>query len=122
MSGVQSGTRLERLEAVQRAARMQRAYARWDHNDREEARLDELVSALDVEIRREQRARPELVIAVRQADAAVRAALKQLGVSAYTVKLWAFDSGLIPAVVKGRVPLAVVTAYAHAHQQQERTP
>lgn len=122
MSGVQSGTRLERLEAVQRAARMQRAYARWDHNDREHDRLDALVRQLDVEIRREQRARPELVTAVRTADERTAHQLERLGVTAYAVKVWAVTEGLIPSVVRGRVSLALIDAYAHAHQQQEHTP
>jgi citrate lyase gamma subunit len=119
VSGVQSGTRLERLEQLQRAARLQRAYARWRGDTTTHDLLDDLVHRLGLEITAEQTRRPTVAAAVRQYDNAVTEQLAALGVSARTVKLWARDQGLIPAVVRGRVAASLVEAYAAAHQPQE---
>lgn len=120
MSGVQTGTRLDRLEQLQRVARMQRAHARWAGDLELHDRLDRLVRRITHEIGREQRARPEVAAAVRRADLGVQQHLEALGVTAHTVKVWGVQAGLLPAVVRGRVSGALVTAYDHAHQPQHQ--
>ncbi|MBT56564.1 MAG: hypothetical protein CMF72_24590 [Mameliella sp.] len=120
MSGIRHGTRLEQLEQLQRTARMQRAHARWARDYLEHDRLDTLVTRLTEEIEHEQRARPNVAAGVRRTDNTVTQHLQQLGVTALDVKRWAVDTGLIPAVVRGRISAALVDAYDHAHQPQEQ--
>lgn len=126
MSGVQSGTRLERLHQLQRAARLQRAEARWKGHQHEHDRLDQLVSLITTEITLEEarlaaaaKQRPTIATAVRRTDQTVEERLRAMGVTTYAVKVWAVQQGLLPAVVRGRVSPLLVDAYATAHHTQE---
>lgn len=118
MSGVQSGTRLERLEQLHRRVRHELAIARR-HGLVDETRLAVLDARLAHEITTLHRARPTVAAAVRQTDRTVQERLEQLGVTSHVVKQWAVDTGLIPAVVRGRVSGLLVDAYAQAHPQPQ---
>lgn len=52
----------------------------------------------------------------KKAEDRVAAHLARLGVTAYTVKEWAFDAGLIPAITRGRISAYLVDEYEKAHQ------
>lgn len=109
MSGVSSGSRLERL------------YALRDQIAHEIAHEERLV-ALDGG-RIDQKGRRRFVVfkgsnqavATRGADKRKAASLDELGVTAKQVKVWAVSVGLVDAVHRGRVAQTLVDAYAEAH-------
>lgn len=117
MDGITTGTRLDRLQRLQRAARLQRQLAARQR--RPTGQYDDLLDRLRAEITREQRARPTVANGVRTTDQTVQQRLDDLGVTAYTIKVWAIAHGLIPTMYAGRISRTVIEAYATAHPHQE---
>lgn len=89
MSGVSTGTRLERLYRLRRC--------------------------LDLEIAAELRRNPpQRLTPRRRAEVATKHRLDELGVTPRQVKEWAVEIGLLPAVRQGRVARHLIEAYAEA--------
>ncbi|GAA4075650.1 hypothetical protein ACFFOS_27480 [Nocardioides kongjuensis] len=119
MSGVRTGTRLQQLHALRHRVTVELEYAARQGTPT--ARLRALLAATEAEIQAETpppvatrtateqdpRRRPPLPVDLR---------LAQLGVTTATVRAWAVEQGLVEPGRRGRVPLAVVDAYA-AHQR-----
>lgn len=112
MSGVQTGTRLERLEQL----------------------LTRIKLEIELERRLNPPARPERAPAKRPArkrakrwirpDTAARHAARmarceQLGVTQRQIKEWAVEQGLLDQVKRGSVAELIVEAWIQAHQHQE---
>lgn len=101
MSGIRTGTRLEQLRLLH--ARVGQEIATLERQEALEAR------PAPPPRRRRVRA------AANQPDRAT-AALLRLGVTAYEVKEWALDVGLITAIRRGKVSFVIIDQYETAHQ------
>jgi hypothetical protein len=100
VSGVQTGSRLERLYTLRRQI------------NQEIAAL-ELETALDGGRRRPEA--PAAPVAPKQPYRdRVTVSLDSLGVTGQQVKVWAFEQGLVPELRRGRVSARLVEAYAAA--------
>ena len=84
------GTRLEQLEALRRR--------------------------ITLEIEMECRRVAQLGAVPPRMPDLVQAWLRVLGVTAYDVKVWGVEHGLLTSVRRGRVSVEVVRAFAEAHQ------
>lgn len=98
MSGVQTGTKLERLQALERQVKHEIAV--------ELRRL-----ALDDTGRH----RAVTITPRRRGDQDTQDRLTELGVTSKHVKEWAVQKGILTAVRQGRVARWIVEAYAAAH-------
>jgi hypothetical protein len=58
--------------------------------------------------------------ASRRGGATTNHLLEQLGVTAKQVKEWGVEQGLIPTVVRGRVALSLVEAYASTRSEEAK--
>lgn len=120
MSGVETRSRLEQLEALRRRTQHELAIAtaRGDHP--KAARLRELDQRLVGEIVAAGGQPPTPTWGLRRtrrqkANDRVTRRLEQLGVTAHDVKVWAVSVGLLDQVRRGRIKGEVVEAYANAH-------
>lgn len=124
MSGVVSGSRLERLQVVWRRTRHEIQIATGAQQWARVAKLHDLEARLSAEIEAET---PKPSPAVRgpirgqrqKAEDRVTRHLERLGVTSHDVKVWAVGQGLLPAVRRGRVKGELVAAYEAAHQTQD---
>lgn len=109
MTGIRTLTRLEELKALLGRTRHEIACQRR-RGDTLDPRLyaleARLVHAIDVETG---------VYVPGKSNDCVSRRLRELGITAKQVKVWAAGQGLIPAVVQGRVASRLVEAYAAAH-------
>jgi hypothetical protein len=83
-------------------------------------RLDQLVVLRDritYEIETERRNGRHNGHAMRDIPSSAEALMNTLGVTSRDVKEWAVERGLLTAVRRGRVSLAVVQAYQKEHEQ-----
>ena len=83
------------------------------------SRLDQLVVLRDqisIEIERERRAGRHNGLSMLAVPSSAEALMNTLGVSSREVKEWAVQRGLLTAVRRGRVSLAIVQAYQKEHQ------
>jgi hypothetical protein len=110
---IHTGTRLERLQSLQRRTRHELASALRRDVQHEVIRLTELSARLDAAIETETPAVPKPARAER-----VLERMAALGVTAKTVRTWALAEGLTKAN-RGRLSLALVEAYAAAHLDRE---
>lgn len=119
MSGVRTGTRLQQLEALRH---------RIDHNLHAALRRDQpttdlirLAALVDEQILAEGGTPPTPITPRprRRPPLAVDVLITTLDVPTATIRAWAVDQGLIAPGRRGRVPYAVVQAYA-VHQQITR--
>ncbi|WP_183092922.1 hypothetical protein [Nocardioides stalactiti] len=122
MRAVESRTRLEQLQTLERRVRHEIDSATRAGNRRELARLLTLEQKITDAIRGEGgRPLPKRTGAPRtrrkKAEDRVTKRLQQLGVTSHDVKVWAVSVGLLDQVRRGRIKGAVVEAYATAHQQ-----
>lgn len=121
---IETRTRLERLEALaDRTGQELLAARRSDHVPPAEVdRLRDLAARVDAALAEERRIQglavpvpaPVEEPARELAPSAEVRLLAELGVSARDVKEWAVGQGLLTAVRRGRVALALVEAYAAA--------
>lgn len=107
MSGVQTGSRLERLYLLQRQVTQEIAVL-----EREAALTARTLPRPAKETTTPVPPRP------RQENTVDRL-LKDLGVTAHDVKTWALTTGLISEIRRGRVAGDLVTAYAAANPNPE---
>lgn len=117
MSGIRTGTRLEQLHALRRTVTVQIEYLRTQGQPA--TQHETLLERLDQEIRNEggtPPTPPRPLKRRRPAPAAVDVLLRELGITAHDVKVWAVQHGLLDQVRRGRVALRYVEAYA-AHQR-----
>lgn len=122
MSGIQTGTRLDKLRRLRTRVGQQiiQAHRREAFSDVE--RLRNLANQLDTEIARldptyhppTHRGRPRT--RAQKANDRVTRHLARLGVTAHEVKAWAVTAGLIDAIHRGRIRAELVQAYETAHQ------
>lgn len=125
MSGVITGSRLERLRAVWRRTRHEIQIAGAAEQWARVTRLRDLEARLAAEIEAETRAgsagaavaRGQIRGQRQKAEDRVTRQLARLGVTAHEVKVWAVGQGLLPAVRRGRVKAELVAAYEAAHQE-----
>lgn len=107
MSGVQTGSRLDRLLALRSQIDMEIAAER--RKEALSAPPPAPENLTDYEIRsRRQKASAEVT----------RKRLAQLGVTSREVKEWAVRAGHLAAVTRGRVALDLIDDYVHAHQRK----
>lgn len=119
MSGIQVGTRLEQLEALQTRTGHELAAARRREGSGVECgRLEDLLARIRREIEAECPRPPKPARRVVGSSVELQL-LERLGVSAREVKEWAVDQGLIEVVARGRIKMALVEAYAAAHPAPE---
>lgn len=122
MSGIRTGPRLENLERVHRQTLHEIANARRLEHWREIPALEDLRDRLAAEIAKErpteppERPKPPRAPSGPSAEVLL---LEQLGVTARQVKEWAVEQGLLAAVVRGRVKLELVEAYAETQPEPE---
>lgn len=112
MSGIRTGTRAEALAALLRRTRHEVAQARRN-SSRELPRLLELEDRLHVELALPPPVRP--VVGRRpvpRPQQPTQERLRALGVTSLQIKTWALEQGLITELKRGRVPPALVDAYA----------
>lgn len=119
MSGVETRSRLEQLQALHRRTTHRIDSARRAEDLRELRRLHALRHRVQAAIDAEPPA-PEPIVTAPAAHEEppgnrTDRLLVELGVTSAAVKVWAFKQGLVPAVVRGRIALALVEAYAAAH-------
>lgn len=125
MSGVQAGTRLERLTALWRRTRHEIQIAQHAGRHDEVTKLRALETRLVVEIRTEGGVTPSAPGVRRRrgprrkAEDRVSKHLAQLGVTSHEVKVWAVGQGILPAVKRGRIKGELVAAYQAAHEGSE---
>jgi len=103
---IRTGTRLERLESLQRRTQHEKASAVRRGESFAVARLDRLDKKLTAAIKAERRA-----IHGNRVDQE----LKARGVTAKTVRAWALKHGLTTAQ-RGRLGAELVEAYINHHQ------
>lgn len=99
MSGVVIGSRLEQLEQL--AVKIAQEIAQ-----------ERRARAIDCRFPRDQ-----VVARVARTEPSDAVALRQLGVTAHDVRVWALAAGL-PTPRRGRVPVTLIDAYAEAHPMQ----
>lgn len=102
MSGVQTGTRLERLERLRVEIDQEIA------QERRRLVLDSPPLARRFEVYEKPK---------RKAPSTGDQLMRELGVTANDVKVWAVSVGILDQVRRGRVASHVVDSYAQAHHQ-----
>lgn len=135
MSGVQAGTRLERLQVLWRRTKHDLDIAQREGQHQRLAQLQQLEARLDEEIvlaggtslrpesrrfqtfQRKRPARGQPRGPRRKAEDRVSKHLERLGVTSHDVKVWAVAQGLLPAVKRGRIKGELVTAYESGRRE-----
>lgn len=107
---IRTGTRVEQLQALRNRARHQLHSAIRREEPDEAQRLRDLLVRLSAAIG----APPATPKRPRKPQAGYLI-LAELGVDSHTVKAWAVEQGLLPAVVRGRISTAIVELYREAH-------
>jgi hypothetical protein len=110
---IHTGTRLERLQSLQRRTRHELASARRRDVQHDVLRLSALTRKLDIAIAAELPAVPKPARAEPVLDR-----MAALGVTTKTVRTWALAEGLTKAD-RGRLSMTLVEAYAAAHLRRE---
>jgi hypothetical protein len=120
VTGVESRSRLEQLEALQRRTKHQLDQARVAGDLVKADKLHRLNERLAGEI---EALRPTPAPPAGQprgkrqkAEDRVGRRLEQLGVTAHDVRVWALEVGLIDRIRRGRIKGELVEAYAAAQQ------
>lgn len=123
MTGVESRSRLEQLQALQRRTKHQLDIARINGDLRTGHRLrqlneqlaDEIIAITGQQLAAPQARQPRTKR--QKADDRVGRRMQQLGVTAHDVRAWALKVGLVDRVRRGRIRGELVEAYAAAHQE-----
>jgi hypothetical protein len=126
MSGVESRSRLEQLQALARRTHHEAASAGRRGDRAEHRRLLDLEQRIGDAIVAAGGKRPSTGPGVprnrrKKAEDRVGKRLLQLGVTSHEVKVWAVSVGLLDAVRRGRIKAAIVEAYATAHTTLEES-
>lgn len=120
MSGVDTRTRVERLQSLGRRAKHDLAIARRQESWHEARRLSLLIERIDDALEAagaEPVNRKPVAKAKRKTPVDhVGQHLRRLGVTSNEVKTWAVSVGLVDKVRRGRIRAELVQAYEDAHQ------
>lgn len=111
MSGIRTCTREEALQQLLTRTRHEISCARRREDLHELPRLRELEARIEDELGIP---RPAVRRPGQRAEMVLER-MAELGVTARQVKEWAVETGLIPAVVRGRIRRELVEAWAAAH-------
>lgn len=123
MSGIDTRSRTEQLEALHRRTKHEIQIAQRAGNTTRVTELNQLRTRLESELgytpgpKRPARGLPKT--RSEKAKNRVTRHLERLGITAHDVKVWALATGRIDAIHRGRLAADLVTAYELAHQHQE---
>lgn len=118
MGGIRTVSREEALAALLRRTKHEVAQARRS-SSRELPRLQQLEDALRAELGLPAIDRTQAAPTAAPAPVTYQSRLDAIGVTSLQVKTWALEQGLIPELRRGRVPPALVDAYAAAHADHQ---